>query len=30
VIAMKIPDIRYGDELDVFVNLEEITIKKSP
>lgn len=30
VIAIKIPDIQYGDELDVVVNSEEITLKKSP
>lgn len=29
-IARKIPDIQYGDELDVIVNSEEITLKKSP
>lgn len=29
VIAMKIPDIQYGDELDVMINLEEISVKES-
>jgi hypothetical protein len=28
VIAMKIPDIQYGDELDVVANSEEIMITK--
>ena len=29
IIAMEIPDIHYGDEVDVMLNSEEITINKS-